>query len=1102
MLSVYKASAGSGKTFTLAYEFIKMLLGRKPEGSEKYGIDRRSRDRHRRLLAITFTNKATDEMKRRILHELAVLAGCEPAYNTQGPYMEMLTRDLGTTPDVIAAEARRALEELLFDYSSFNISTIDSFFQSILRTFAREAELAGNYEVDLDDTAAVTGAVAETFRSIGENDERKTLEWMTQIMLAKARAGEAVDLFNRSSTVFSELVKFISTLSGETYMAHAAAMEEYFHEPGRLDRFYRAVAERRRKLIGEISAKARNAVALLENAGGANTNLVKKLQEWSTVTASSPLPKDGSTVPKVAADVSAAFTAKFKKNANDPAVASGVADACQAITEGTPQLNMLRILSGNLHFMGLAGAVAARIETFRRENNTLLLSDTNSLLRRIIGDDETPFVYERMGIWIDHYLIDEFQDTSRLQWENLRPLVAEGLSTDKDSLIIGDEKQCIYRFRNSDPELLTSGVSRDLPDRTTVKGAGPGENTNWRSSRTVVEFNNALFTYWARKAGFGDTYANVEQLVSPAHTGHQGYVDIRRIADRKDAMDHMCDEITRQLSSGYKPKDIAVLTRNRSEGAEAISAMLARIASDPQWKNVRIISDDAITLGSSPAIRQVICAMRRMLLARLSADRKADNTGKRKLNHTLGQELRARLANRFEHHTAAGMSGSDALRKAVVEMRDIDSIDETDDFGVDLWEMRCPSLPTLVARLIDRCISPTMYAREQAYLSALIDTVNDFAERGTGDLQGFLDWWDESGRHTPLAAPQDDNALRVMTIHKSKGLEFHCVHIPVASWDISKLPGCEWFVTPEVPGIDPEVIPPVIAVRPVKAMTETPFADQYERLCREQLLDEINVAYVAFTRAVDELIVTYSSTRSGWLGELIEEALNVLPEDAPEEPENPGAAERIWRSGRPTTPHKERVSLPTALDPTMSEPMSKGRAAALRPRLWEDIKIDSDAVAGESARRRGIMMHDILAGVRSSADLHRAVRRMVRRRAVPLSIAESIETHLAELIASQAHRGWFDGYRSILTERAIASGEIDSYGNAVRTRPDRIVWTCDGYVDVIDYKTGEERDSAYSRQVKGYMRSMRSLGYTNIRGFIWYLDTNTVRQVSLTSGDV
>lgn len=1101
MLSVYKASAGSGKTFTLAYEFIKMLLGRKPEGSDTYSVDRRSRDRHRRLLAITFTNKATDEMKRRIVHELAVLAGCEPAYKTPGPYMEMLTRDLHTTPDVIASEARRALEELLFDYSSFNISTIDSFFQSILRTFAREAELAGNYEVDLDDTAAVTGAVADTFRSIGDTDQRKTLEWMTQIMLSKARAGEAVDLFNRSSTVFSELVKFISTLSGETYMAHSAAMEDYFSDPGRLDRFYHQVAERRKQLTEDIAAKASKAVSLLENAGGANTNLLRKLKEWAAVTPSSGLPKDGATVPKVAADVSAAFTAKFKKNADDPAVATGIKEACEAITDGTPQLNMLRILSGNLHFMGLAGAVSARIEDFRRENNTLLLSDTNSLLRRIIGDDETPFVYERMGIWIDHYLIDEFQDTSRLQWENLRPLVAEGLATDKDSLIIGDEKQCIYRFRNSDPDLLTTGVSRDLPDRTSVKGAGPGENTNWRSSKTVVEFNNALFSYWARKAGFEEIYANVEQLVSAAHSDHTGYVDIRHIPDRADALDHMCDEITRQLVAGYKPKDIAVLTRNRSEGAEAISTILARTASDPRWKNVHIISDDAITLGSSPAIRQVISAMRRMLLARLSSDRKADNADKRKLNHTLGQELRARLANRFEHHTAAGLPGSEALRAAVIEMRDIDALDETDDPAADMWEMKCVSLPTLVARIIDRCITPSLYAREQAYLSALTDSVNDFAERGMGDLQGFLSWWDESGRLTPLAAPQDDNALRVMTIHKSKGLEFRCVHIPAASWDISKLPGYEWFVTPEIAGIDKETIPPVIAVRPVKAMAETPFAEQYARLCREQLLDEMNVAYVAFTRAIDELTVSYSSTRTGWLGELLDDALRELPEEAPTLPGDAGKAERIWRAGSPTTPRKERASLPTALDPSVSEPMSKGRGAALRRRLWDDIKVDPDAVAGESARRRGRMMHDILAGVRSSADLHRAVRRLVRRRAVPLSVAESLEAHLAELIASQAHRGWFDGYRSILTERAIASGQIDNYGNAIRTRPDRIVWTADGYVDVIDYKTGEERDSAYGRQVKDYMRSIRSLGYTNIRGFIWYLDTNTVRQVSLTSGD-
>lgn len=1094
MLSIYKASAGSGKTYTLAYEFIKMLLGRKREGSSEYYVDTRSRDRHRRLLAITFTNKATDEMKRRIVHELAVLAGCEPAFQSPGPYMKKLVADLHSTPEIIAAEAKRALDELLFDYSSFNISTIDSFFQSILRTFAREAELSGNYEVDLDDTSAVTSAIAETFRSIGEREHRRTLEWMTQVLLGKAMAGEAVDLFNRSSSVFGELVKFISTLSGETYMEHAAEMEEYFSDENRIDRFYSAVNERISAICKELSCKARAAVNITSDIEGVNHNLINKLRKWAAVTALSPLPKMGATVPKVADDISAAFKAKYKSLASDSAVSGAIEDACAAIVEASPQLLMLRIISANLHFMGLSGAVSRQIEIFRRDNDTLLLSDTNSLLRRIIGDDDTPFVYERMGIWIDHYLIDEFQDTSRLQWENLRPLVAEGLGTDKDSLIIGDEKQCIYRFRNSDPDLLTHAVTRDLPGRTEVRGTAPGENTNWRSSRTVVEFNNRLFSLWASQLGYNDIYSNVEQQVSEAHRTHDGYVDIRKVDDQEAALTRMCDEITRQLKAGYKPKDIAVLTRFRNEAADAINMMLGRIKSDPDWQGVRIISDDAITLGSSPAVRQVICAMRRMLLARISSVRRAANAEKKAMNHTLGEELRARLINRFESHTAEGKSGSEALRMAVCEMREMDHDRWQDDFGADLWDMRCPGLPTLVSRLIDRCVSPEVYASQQVYLAALLDTVNDFASKGFGDLQSFLAWWDDRGRKTPLAAPQDENALRVMTIHKSKGLEFKCVHIPVASWDLCKLSSCVWLTTPSIPGIDSAVIPPVIAVRPVKAMAETPFACQYQQSVRDQILDELNVVYVAFTRAVDELIVSYFSPKDSNLAGLLDQA-------APHfETASVGDTDATILCGAPTQPGPERIERPTALDPSSSVPMSSGRSAPMRNPLWDDVKIDPDTTVG-SPRKYGIMLHDILAGVARPADLHRAVRHMVRRGVVPLSESAAIEEKLASLIASQAGRGWFDGYRRVLTERPIASGVIDSFGNAVRTRPDRVVWTADGYVDVIDYKTGEQHISAHSRQVRDYMRSLRALGNTNIRGFIWYLDSDTVRQVSMNPGE-
>ncbi len=1108
MLSIYKASAGSGKTFTLVYEYIKMLLGVKPDGRDEYRIDSRTRDRHRRLLAITFTNKATDEMKHRIIHELAVLAGCEPAYRSPGRYMDMLTADLHVGSEVVSREARRALEELLFDYSSFNVSTIDSFFQSILRTFAREAELTGNYEVNLDDRKVVDTAVAETFRSVGESDQKRTLTWMTQVLLQKARAGEAVDLFNRSSRIYNDLVRFISTMSGETYRAHADRMEEYFSDPGRIDRFTLAIHERRAALIGEVSAKAKAALQVIADNPGVTVNLVKGLRGWIDLGPTSKLPKESATVRKVYNDTSTAFKASApgRKALSDPQLVEAIASACEAVIEGRPELVELRIIASNLHFMGLAAAVSRRIDEFKRENNTLLLSDTNSLLRRIIGDDEAPFVYERMGMWIDHYLIDEFQDTSRMQWENLRPLVSESLSTGNDSLIIGDEKQCIYRFRNSDPDLLTSGVGGDLPGMTVVRGDRPGENTNWRSSCTVVEFNNMLFEYWAEGLKYKSIYGNVCQQVGRSHLDHPGYVDVRKVDDLQAALDRMCRHITRQLRSGYKPNDIAVLTRNRREAVGAINRMLVEIAENPLWRDVRIISDDAILLGNSPAVRQVICAMKRMLTARLSASRRELNLERRSKNYTLGEEMRARLLNKFENYVSRGLAPESALRRATCEMRDLDPAapeDDGDECCTDLWSMTGPGLPTLVSRLIERCIAPDVYASEQVYLSALVDTVNDFAERGLGDIQNFLSWWESSGRLTPLAAPDDDNAMRVMTIHKSKGLEFKCVHIPAAVWRIDKMMDAEWFETPALKGIDQDIIPPLLSVLPSESMSGTGFAEHYERRYREQVLDELNVTYVAFTRAVDELVVSYYSPKSNNLAGLLDKAVGALGAEVAAETQDEDAddgetgVQIALCCGCPTSAKAEKKAPPTALMAGDSQPIPAMRPTGMSRHVWDDIQIDPDTINDDSPRQHGIVIHDIMAGVRDSSDLHRAVRMMVRKRALPLRDAGVVESKIRSLIDSVSGYGWFDGFSRVLTERSIALPDADRFGNARRLRPDRVVWTSDGYVDVIDYKTGEKRPGEHSSQIREYMRALRDLGHTNIRGFIWYFESNDIVQVSL-----
>lgn len=1104
MINIYRASAGSGKTYTLAYQYIKMLLGRQQENAGDYRLARNRRLRHRAILAITFTNKATEEMKHRIVHELAVLAGTEPGWADPSPYLNDLCRDLHASPDQIRDEARRALTEILFDYGLFAVSTIDSFFQQVLRTFAREADLTGNYEVEIENDTLIYMAIANLFRSLEHNDDpkaaRQTMAWLTSFLSAQLLSGEDIEIFNRRSQLFTNLHAFVKKAMDEDFVRHAEEITDYLADHTKISRFAAAIGSQ----LAEAERRMQAAAArFLEQYGSLADFLGSYVYKKIVEIAARKVKDLGTSLPAVVDDSDKLFNKTNAKKRpdiwNDADLrAAGVEVAAVAVDffklKGT-----LAPIRQNIHFLGLLGDILRAMEALRRENNTLLLSDTNNILAKIIGDDDTPFLYERMGVWLEHFLIDEFQDTSRLQWDCLKPLLHEGLATDRDSLIIGDEKQCIYRFRSSDPTLLGHGVRDDFPDPR--DGNGTGANTNWRSSRTVVEFNNEFFTRVAANCKFDDIYSNVVQEISPAHDSHLGYVDIHRTESskkddcRQEGYARMAEHIARQINEGgYDPSDIAILCRKTATAVGAISYLLSLQATDPEFPRFRIISDESICIGSAATVKLIISVLRAILLSRPADDTLMSSTEKRDKSYTLGKDILARFINDFEFFSRT-MTADEALDRAVkaswdgrsasVDLTDLDPLHSP---TVDT-SMPCPNLQTLVDRIITAIISPEELSRDHIYISALQDLVAEYTEKNGSDLRGFIEWWDASGKNKSVSAPQAKDTLRVMTIHKSKGLEFKCVHIPDANWEVVKFRNSEWFDAPaSIPGVDPEVIPPLLPMKPSSTMLGTVFEDQYNRRVRELVLDEMNVMYVAFTRAVDELIVTYSakesdkkkeekmSTNAGNL--FIAPALALL-----------GSTDGNYISGEPTTRRQTKAGKRTALEPEEVEEIplviSEDKAES-----WAQTRIDLD-IDPLTPRGRGIMLHDVLSQVATSADLPRAVRRMMSRGIVPRAMARDVEAFLADELRREDVKGWFEGYHRVMTERPIAVGDGDEH-----RRPDRVVWTADGTVDVIDYKSGEERPAAHRRQVSFYMNQLRKLGYERVRGFLWYLDSGEIIQVS------
>lgn len=1103
MINIYKASAGSGKTFTLAREYIKLILGHKTEEGE-YVLNRPgSHSGHRTVLAMTFTNKATEEMKSRIIHELAVLAGCEKDWEEKSPYESDLCKTFRCTPERLAVAAKEALSGLLYDFSRFSVSTIDSFFQTVLRAFAHEADVSSNYALELDDEAVITMSVDQMLQSLNHGKPSKKSHeietWITRYMKSLIDQGAQFTLFNRSGNVQSNLIKFIAKIHDDTFKDNEKAILEYLTDEKRFPEFCKIIFSAAEEIMREtarVCNEALDAVTILDSAGELVTSHVFNiLSVWSV---NGWCKKDlGATVTKIAEDPSKMWKALArKKGLTSPAVEDAVGMAMSAIIRCHERVTTLNVIKKNLYQLGLLSVLLELMDRFRRENSTLLLSDTNTLLSRIIGGDDSPFLYEKLGVRYHHYLIDEFQDTSHSQWANMRPLLRESLAYDYDNLVIGDEKQCIYRFRNSDPSLLHNLHNEDWAEgRTEVRGEDITENTNWRSSSEIVRFNNALFTSVARQYDLEDVYSNVVQQVSPKHADHHGYILLSCYEagkeSKKDALEQMARELRRQLQSGYKPGDIAILVRRGGEGEEVIRYLEEVRRADPSYPEFDIISDKSLLISGSDAVTNIISRLRMLSSVEITTER-----------HSKSNREVARILNDYEKAFTSGYAPDEALRLALDNMR---ARSEGEDIaGRDYLEnetLHGVDLISLVESIISTNVDPALRESDSVYITAFVDLLTKFVGQGHADIRSFLQWWDDNGCKTSIAGSSDTRALNILTVHKSKGLEFPCVHIPFGEFTTVNKGDTAWFELPQIDGVPDDLLPPMMPVTVSKDLVSTPFAPQYEVIKRQQLLDQTNLLYVAFTRAVDELIVGVQVSKK-----IRNEAL------APGE--IPNVARTIYEgiNGAKASEH-----LSMAFDdelrliigsPTVKKEKEKEKGTAMRPSesvrlpayestssesVWENTNIDTQRLNRiEVARERGLILHELMSQIRRSTDVDRAftlLKSSPDARTLTAGDIQSMREIIDRRVSDPRAAQWFDGYKKAYLEREILTAD----GRLLRV--DRVVWTAAGEVHVIDYKSGSQDPRKYRKQVRAYMNFFRSIGYPQVQGFLYYLDTGEIVEI-------
>lgn len=1072
MLTVYRASAGAGKTHKLTGEYLTLLFN----GPGAF----------RRILAVTFTNKATDEMKSRIVSELYNLAS-----GKKSDYVGLLQSAYSLTEEQVRKQAAKILIDILHDYSAFNISTIDRFFQQTMRAFTREIGLQGGYGIEMDQELVLTAAIDSLLGDLEKPESKELLGWLLRFAEDKIENGGEwnlrKDIMALSREVFKESYKTFSEQVNRD-ISDKKALETYKNDLYGIIRSVEANA----KELGERGLAVMNKYGLKQedfSRGNITVSLFAKLAQGEMKT-------PNATFCNMADNIEACFkktTPIGTRQIIGCAFDDGLNDCIKGIIALFGNLtayNTAREIVRYYYTLGILTDVSRQIAAYREEKNIMLIADTTELLNKVIGGSDTPFVYEKTGTHVDHYMIDEFQDTSGMQWNNFRPLIEESLSHARANLIVGDVKQSIYRFRNSDWKLLDKQVKADFSAEQLREDT---LKDNWRSCRHIVEFNNALFTTipGVLQVFYNETLSasslNEEQqaeyftkIMSAYDKSYQqvplpfqkkdGHVRIEFLSGDEDkdwkeeAMERIPEILQQLQDNGYALKDIAILVRTNQEGAKVADTLLSYKEEHPSEQyHYDIISDDALFISSSAAVRFIISVLRYL--------------------KNPEDMINGRIAL-YSYQVLTGTFGTEETSFPPEIIRSLHALSRQ-----SLYE---------ITEGLFRLFSVNFPENEQVFVQAFLDMVSEYGQKESADLGRFLKWWDETGYKKTIATPDAQNAIRIMTVHKSKGLGFKAVIVPFGAWEIDHKP-----TKPVILWCHPEEKPfdrlHLVPVRYGQGLANTIFAEDYFRERLHAFIDNLNTLYVAFTRAKEELIVfsprpkkikeeTGDVERISTLTDALWAGLHTTAgttrdgEPLISLPDSFNLADGIFELGNWWHPVSQKENGET-------EEIEMTNLKSISPDDRLRLRLHGKGFFFDNERRKhGTLMHEVLSHIHTRKDIPVSVETYRLSGVINKEEAAELKQRLGNLLDNPEVAPWYNGEARILNEVDIL------FGNGLSKRPDRVMITGDRVI-VVDYKFGEHPDKRYHSQVRNYLKLIRQMGYEQVEGYLWYVELDQIEAV-------